>query len=176
MFFCRHPNVVAEAFRAEVSYMPKKTDGTVKDPYTTSAQWSRRFIGLKLFLALAQHGESGYVKMIEHQAQMGHVLREALLSSGWRIVNRTPLPLVCFTRDGLDTTNFLAALRERQIVWMSEAQLGCTPVLRACITSFKTTEADIHWVVGEMNRLIHQDAAQSSSKQEVVVPAQPTDG
>ena len=176
MFFCRHPEAVAEAFRAEVSYMPKKTDGTVKDPYTTSAQWSRRFIGLKLFLALAQHGESGYVEMIEHQAQMGHVLRAALQSSGWRIVNRTPLPLVCFTRDGLDTTRFLAALRERQIVWMSEAQLGGTPVLRACITSFKTTEADIHWVVGEMNRLFYQDADQSSSKQEVVVPAQPTDG
>ena len=104
MFFCRHPDAVAEAFRAEVSYMPRKTDGAVEDPYTTSAQWSRRFIGLKLFLALAHHGESGYVEMIEHQAQMGQVLRESLKSSGWRIVNTTPLPLVCFTRDGLDTT------------------------------------------------------------------------
>jgi glutamate/tyrosine decarboxylase-like PLP-dependent enzyme len=176
MFFCRHPEAVDEAFRAEVSYMPKKTDSTVKDPYTTSAQWSRRFIGLKLFVALAEHGESGYVEMIEHQAQMGQVLRQSLQSSGWRIVNRTPLPLVCFTRDGLDTTNFLAVLRERQIVWMSEVQLGGTSVLRACITSFRTTEADIHWVVGEMNRLIHQDASQPSSKQEAVTPAQPTGG
>jgi hypothetical protein len=83
---------------------------------------------------------------------------------------------VCFTRDGLDTTNFLAVLRERQIVWMSEVQLGGTSVLRACITSFRTTEADIHWVVGEMNRLIHQDASQPSSKQEAVTPAQPTGG
>jgi hypothetical protein len=47
----------------------------------------------------------------------------------------------------------LAALRERQIAWMSEAQLGGVPVIRACITSFKTTERDIEWVVGEMNRL-----------------------
>ncbi len=172
MFFCRHPDAVAEAFRAEVSYMPKKTDGSVEDPYTTSAQWSRRFIGLKLFLALAQHGELGYVEMIEHQTQMGHVLRESLISSGWRIVNTTPLPLVCFTREGLDTTKFLAVLRERQIVWMSEAQLGGTPVLRACITSFRTTEADIHWVVGEMNRLIDQDASQTSLEQEAVAPAQ----
>jgi hypothetical protein len=36
---------------------------------------------------------------------------------------------------------------------MSEAQLGGVPVIRACITSFKTTERDIEWVVGEMNRL-----------------------
>jgi glutamate/tyrosine decarboxylase-like PLP-dependent enzyme len=176
MFFCRHRDAVAEAFRAEVSYMPKKTDGSDDDPYTTSAQWSRRFIGLKLFLALAQLGESGYVEMIEHQTHMGNVLRESLKSSGWRIVNTTPLPLVCFTREGFDTSRFLSALRERQIVWMSEVQLCGTPVLRACITSFRTTEADIHWVVGEMNRLIDQDVSQTSLKQEAVAPEQPTHG
>src|SRR5216117_3737637 len=75
MFFCRHPDVVGEAFRAQTSYMPPGTPGPVVDPYTTSVQWSRRFIGLKLFLALAEHGESGYVQMIEHQARMGDVLR-----------------------------------------------------------------------------------------------------
>jgi hypothetical protein len=114
--------------------------------------------------------------MIEHQAQMGDVLRESLKSSGWQIINTTPLPLVCFTRKGLDTGRFLSVLRERQIVWMSEAQLGGTPALRACITSFRTTEADIHWVVGEMNRLIDQDVSQTSLKQEAVAPEQPTHG
>jgi glutamate/tyrosine decarboxylase-like PLP-dependent enzyme len=154
MFFCRHADTVAEAFRADVSYMPGKKVGPVFDPYTTSAQWSRRFIGLKLFLALAQLGEPGYVEMIEHQTRMGDVLRDALRASGWRIVNSTPLPLVCFTREGLVPATFLAALHKHQIAWMSEARLGGTPVVRACITSFRTTESDIHWVVDEMNRLI----------------------
>jgi len=155
MFFCRHPDAVGEAFRAETSVMPAKTLGPVVDPYTTSVQWSRRFIGLKLFLALAQHGESGYAGMIEHQARMGDVLRESLKDAGWRVVNSTPLPLVCFTRDGLDTARFLAALQERQIAWMSEVRLaGGAPVLRACITSFRTTESHIQWAVREMNRLI----------------------
>jgi glutamate/tyrosine decarboxylase-like PLP-dependent enzyme len=154
MFFCRHPDTVAEAFRADVSYMPGKKVGPVFDPFTTSAQWSRRFIGLKLFLALAQHGEAGYVEMIEHQTRMGDVLREALRSSGWSIVNSTPLPLVCFTREGVVPATFLAALYKQQIAWMSEARLGGIPVIRACITSFRTTETDIHWVVDEMNQLI----------------------
>jgi glutamate/tyrosine decarboxylase-like PLP-dependent enzyme len=109
---------------------------------------------LKLFLALAHHGESGYIDMIEHQTRMGEVLRESLKCAGWRIVNTTPLPLVCFTRDGLDTATFLAALHERQIAWMSEVRLGNgAPVLRACITSFRTTESDIRSVVTEMSRL-----------------------
>ncbi len=154
MFFCRHRDTVAEAFRADVSYMPGKKVGPVFDPYTTSAQWSRRFIGLKLFLSLAQKGEAGYAEMIEHQACMGEVLREALKASGWRIVNSTPLPLVCFTRERVVPATFLAALHKHQIAWMSEARLGGTPVIRACITSFRTKEADIHWVVDEMNRLI----------------------
>jgi aromatic-L-amino-acid/L-tryptophan decarboxylase len=158
MFFCRHPDVVGEAFRAQASYMPGKTDGPVVDPYTTSVQWSRRFIGLKLFLALAQHGESGYVEMIEHQARMGDVLRESISRAGWRIVNRTPLPLVCFTRDGLVTSRFLAALYANQIAWMSEVRLGDdAPVVRACVTSFRTSQSDIEWVVREMSRLaVHE--------------------
>ena len=155
MFFCRHADAVAEAFRAETSYMPRKAIGSATDPYTTTLQWSRRFIGLKLFLALAQLGESGYAEMIEHQTRMGYVLRDCLRSAGWKIVNATPLPLVCFTRDGLDTAKFLAALYERQIAWMSEVRLaGGPPVIRACITSFRTTESDIRRVVNEMSGLI----------------------
>lgn len=152
MFFCRHADTVARAFHGEISFMPAKTSG-VTDPYTVSTQWSRRFIGLKLFLTLAQYGESGYAEMIEHQACMGDLLRESLQGAGWRIVNDTPLPLVCFTRDGLDTSKFLASLYERQIAWMSEARIGGSPAIRACITSFRTTASHIRWIVREMNEL-----------------------
>ena len=88
---------------------------------------------------------------------------------GGRILNATPLPLVCFTREGLVPAGFLAALHQRQIAWMSEARVGDTPVVRACITSFRTTEADIHWVVNEMNRLVASQMKNNS-------PAQAKDG
>jgi hypothetical protein len=45
---------------------------------------------------------------------------------------------------------------------MSEAQVGGTPVVRACITSFRTTESDIHWVVDEMNRIVSDDDPQKA--------------
>jgi hypothetical protein len=69
-------------------------------------------------------------------------------------MNSTPLPVICFTRDGLSVSEFVAELRERQIAWMSDAQSSGKPVVRACITSFKTTEKDIEWVVGQMNSLV----------------------
>jgi glutamate/tyrosine decarboxylase-like PLP-dependent enzyme len=105
-------------------------------------------------MSLAERGEAGYAAMIDHQARIGDLLREQLAASGWRIVNSTPLPVVCFTRDGLAPTALLAAMRERQIAWMSEAMLDGQPVMRACITSFKTTADDIEQVVSEMNRLV----------------------
>jgi glutamate/tyrosine decarboxylase-like PLP-dependent enzyme len=156
MFFCRHRESVARAFHADVTYVSGKQSGPVFDPLTNSPQWSRRFIGLKLFLALANLGESGYAAMIEHQARLGDVLRRALTASGWRLVNETPLPLVCFTREGLDPATFLAALHRRQIAWMSEARVDGVQVLRACVTNFRTTEADIHQIVEEMNQLFQQ--------------------
>lgn len=141
--------------------MPGRATGTAFDPYTSSVQWSRRFIGLKLFLTLAEKGEGGQAAAIEHQTRMADVMREALIDSGWRIVNDTPLPLICFTRDGLDIDRFLASMREQQIAWMSETRIKEARVLRACVTSFKTTENDVRWVVGEMNRLVaHEDVNQ----------------
>jgi glutamate/tyrosine decarboxylase-like PLP-dependent enzyme len=159
MFFCRHRESVAQAFRSDVTYMPGKTTRQLGDaaetfdPLTHSAQWSRRFIGLKLFMTLAERGEAGYAEMIEHQARMGDLLRDRLTASGWRIVNSTPLPVICFTRDGLAPAILLAELRDKQIAWMSEATIAGMPVIRACITSFRTTEQDIEFVVNEMNEL-----------------------
>jgi glutamate/tyrosine decarboxylase-like PLP-dependent enzyme len=162
MFFCRHRESVAQAFRTDVTYMPAKTPSyggdptTTFDPLTNSAQWSRRFIGLKLFMSLAERGEDGYADVIDHQTRMGQLLRESLAASGWRIVNSTPLPVVCFTRNGLVPSKLLAAMRERQIAWMSEALVGGVPAMRACITSYKTTEQDIESVVRQMNELMSE--------------------
>jgi glutamate/tyrosine decarboxylase-like PLP-dependent enzyme len=159
MFFTRHRESVAQAFRSDVTYMPSKVPAGEADtfnPLTHSAQWSRRFIGLKLFMALAEFGEQGYAQMLEHQARMADLLREQLAATGWRICNDTPLPVVCFTREGVNPSMLVAELRERQIAWMSDARLGGTDVMRACITSFRTTEKEIDWVVTQMNSLLSE--------------------
>ena len=123
-----------------------------------SLQWSRRFIGLKLFMALAEKGEAGYAQMIEQQAALGQLLRELLLDSGWRVVNETPLPLVCFVRDGVDSRRILEGLRERQAAWMSLAEVSGTVAIRACITSFRTTSEDVRMVVEELNQMASEAA------------------
>jgi hypothetical protein len=89
---------------------------------------------------------------------MGDVLRERLIFGGWRIVNATPLPLVCATRDGLVPSRFLSELYSQQIAWMSEVRLrdGLSAV-RACVTSYRTRESDVEDVAREMTRVAVHD-------------------
>ena len=153
MFFCRHPETMAQTFRAHTTYMPGDQKGAAPDPLLMSVQWSRRFIGLKLFMALAEKSEDGYAQLMDRQTALGQLLRDLLLDSGWRVLNDTPLPVVCFARDGVDSKHILDGLREQQTAWMSLAEVGGTVAIRACITSFKTSSEDVRMVVEELNRI-----------------------
>jgi glutamate/tyrosine decarboxylase-like PLP-dependent enzyme len=153
MFFCRHPKVLSAAFSIPSPYIPAARTEEEFDPFAQTVQWSRRFIGLKVFMSLLERGMPGYVSMIEHQAAIGDYLRSALEDSGWEIVNRTPLPLVCFTREGVDIEGLLDQMYIRQIAWMSKVPVKDRPAVRACITSFRTVKDDIDHVVAEMTDL-----------------------
>jgi glutamate/tyrosine decarboxylase-like PLP-dependent enzyme len=63
MFLTCHHDILSTVFSVSTAYMPKEGELlAVVDPYVHSLQWSRRFIGLKLFLTLATTGWSGYAK------------------------------------------------------------------------------------------------------------------
>ena len=162
MFFCRHVMAVTNAFDVKTSYMPKKTGEETFDQYATTAQWSRRMIGLKVFMALAESGTEGYADIIEHQARMGDYLRDQLHEAGWIVVNNTQLPVVCFThsdiRSGKMTTNqILRIVYERNRVWISDVDIGGKePVLRACITSFNCNEGDVDCLIEELEHARNQ--------------------
>ena len=103
MFFTRHREPVLEAFRVEASsYVPPAVADTF-DPYVTTIQWSRRFIGLKLFMTLAELGWEGMSQLIEHQSQMSDLLRTRLEAKGWIVVNDSPLAVLCFTHPEIES-------------------------------------------------------------------------
>ncbi len=158
MFFTRHPQAARQAFAITTTYMPKDMGDEAADPYTTTVQWSRRAIGLKVFMSLAELGLDGYARLIERQAEMGDTLRARLQEKGWLICNDTPLPVVCFThpdiRQGrLTTGEILEQIYARGKVWISDVVLGggqAQRVLRACITSYHTQEADLDCLLEEL--------------------------
>jgi aromatic-L-amino-acid decarboxylase len=158
MFFCRHQDAVLDAFQVRTPYMPISVGAQVREPFATSVQWSRRFIGLKLFMSLAEMGLPGYARMIERQAELGEYLRERLVQSGWTVLNSTPLPVVCFTKEGLDVSRILPEIYRQQVAWISEVPVRGAPALRACITSFRTREHDIDQIVGSLDEIVSRES------------------
>lgn len=158
MFFCRHPEPVRRAFQISTAYMPVSTEGT-EDPYATSLQWSRRAIGLKVFLSLAHRGRSGYARMIEHQADLGEYLRERLRAQDYLIENQTMLPVVCFSHpdwNGNHTAMSAAVnlLKAEGKFWLSTIFLSNgRPAIRACITSYRASQADVDALVEALEKV-----------------------
>jgi len=153
MFFCKHPQAAAQAFATTTGYMPQAAVAT--EPYAVTAQWTRRALGLKVVMALGELGVEGYAQLIEHQAAMGEQLRAKLRAAGWTLTNDTPLPLVCFTNAALragapDAVTVASRVQERGQCWISSLPLRGETVLRACITSYQTTPADLDALVAEL--------------------------
>jgi glutamate/tyrosine decarboxylase-like PLP-dependent enzyme len=155
-FYTRHAGLLERAFRTEgTQYLPRASQSGQSDfhPYTHSMSWSRRFLGLKLFLSLAVAGWEGYREALRHQMRLGERLRKLLVEAGWQILNQTPFPIVCFTRPGLKT-KLEAAAFAKQIAdtgkaWITSTEIGnhSLPALRAGIANFGTDEKHVDALV-----------------------------
>ena len=161
LYLTRHPDILRRTFGVATSYMPRDAAGLeVVDPFIHSIQWSRRFIGLKVFMSLLVAGWEGYAEAIRHQTAMGDRLRQRLRDSGWHVVNRTPLPVACFVDRALwegETAEYLEAVCKSVVAsgeaWLSIALVGDDnkPALRACVTSYRTNAVDVDALVESLN-------------------------
>lgn len=159
MFLCKHRQPVLDSFKINTAYMPSSPDDTF-DSYSSTIQWSRRFTGLKVFLSLATIGPDKYAAMIEHQTRMGELMRERLTASGWLLLNDTPLPVVNFSHPSINgktdaTRDVCRKILKRGRVWISDVVLcNGRPSLRACVTSYHCSPADIEILITELSRAI----------------------
>lgn len=160
MFFCRHRASVQKTFGIQTTYMPAPADSP--DPYANTMQWSRRAIGLKVFMALASLGWEGYEELIDHQAAMGDLLREKAVEAGWEIVNpAATLPVVCLTHPEVragrtSVSELVRRVYAQRDVWVSEVKLASIgSAIRACITCYRTQPEDIEHLVSALNTALN---------------------
>lgn len=175
IYITRHRNILDRTFHTATAYMPREAAGLdVIDPCMHSIQWSRRCIGLKVFLSLAVAGWEGYAAVIRHMVAMGDNLRQQLAASDWEVVNKTPLPLACFVdrqRPEGRSAHYLESVALKVVssgkAWISTTRLaGTTPVLRACITNYRTRAEDLTALIDALNwaRSKARSAAQNLSR------------
>jgi len=146
IFLTSEKGILRKTFSVEFSsYMPVSShESPLHQPYQESMSWSRRFQGLKLFLALAVAGEEGYCETLRHQVNMGAALRNKLSAAGWTLVNETPLPVVCFEKAGtLPAETIAKAVADSGMSWITTTGFEGRTVLRAGISNYRTTEKDL---------------------------------
>jgi len=173
IFLTRHAEILRRTFHISAAYVPPQAAGIeTADFYESSLHWSRRFIGLKLFLSLAVAGWDGYAEVLRHMIETGAQLRGELEATGWDVVNFTPLPICCFqdrrSPEGRSADYLEAIVREviaSGKAWISTTRLrGSIPVLRACVTSYRTTSEDLRILISALTAAREQVRAGKESK------------
>lgn len=147
LLLTRHRGLLERTFAVGSTFVDN--DDREPEPFTRSLRWSRGFAALKLLLPLSVSGWSGFEETLRYQVRLGHELRCRLAESGWQIVNDTPLPLVCFVPEsraeqGPDQLRFIAnTINSAGDARIFVVKTGGRHVLRACVTNYATTEADV---------------------------------
>lgn len=135
MFLTSRTDIPARVFRVAASYMPESEAS--KDFYVNSNQWSRRFIGLRLFLSLGAAGWQGYGAHVEQSIALTDRLAHRLVSVGWTQANASPLGVICMVppegHEAVDS--YVDTVLNDGRFWISKADFEGQPVLRACVTN-----------------------------------------
>jgi glutamate/tyrosine decarboxylase-like PLP-dependent enzyme len=159
LLITKHPGLLRQTFSTDRShYMPHDSKSTeLHHPYQESIQWSRRWLGLKLFLAQATLGIDGYRSILRHQIEMGDVLKTLLEANDWEVLNRTPLPVACFIdRTGKiapdQLEEFASAVAASGKAWVTTTEIPPKrPVLRAGIANHRTQTQHLEILVETLN-------------------------
>ena len=152
MILLARPSILATAFDVRTSFMPSHSPAA--DPYLTTLQWSRRFMGLRLFLALGAAGWAGYAGHVERAVALGRRLAARLEARGWTVVNDAAMAVVCARppEGSAAVADIVAAVLASGQAWLSKAAFEGKDVVRACVTHGQTTEDDIDLVADLLDR------------------------
>jgi aromatic-L-amino-acid decarboxylase len=151
MFLTRWPSVLSSAFHVSTaSYMPSNVPSL--DPYVTTVQWSRRFLGLRIFLSLATAGWDGYGKQIERSIALIGLLRDTLVGRGWVVVNEPLLAVLCIEppTGSRDARSIVKSVVVSGRAWVSTAMFEGREIIRACVTNTETQPEDIMVLAGAL--------------------------
>jgi len=185
----RDGTAAARPFRVQAAYVPRGAPPV--ESYQLGVQWSRRFLGLKLWLALQVYGRRAYEAHYTEQIRLGWRFRELLAARPkFATVSESALPITCFTY--LDEPRSerrcvpLASLSEfeqqmnltlaeemvrRGWGWISSTRLRPgsdrgARVMRMMVINYETSERHLRRLVADLERLAADPAVRRRAQRE----------
>ncbi len=151
LFITRRADLLSQAFHASTSFMPSSISGV--DPYLNSVQWSRRFLGLRLFLTLAAAGWEGLGAHVDRGVEIIERIKERLLASGWRIANDSPLAVLAAVPPAElgDARALVRRVVASGRAWVAPTLFEGQEVVRICATNGETRLEDVNALVAALN-------------------------
>jgi glutamate/tyrosine decarboxylase-like PLP-dependent enzyme len=151
MFMTRHAPILSSVFHVSTTFMPSNIANL--DPYVTTAQWSRRFLGLRLFLSLAAAGWNGYAKHVERSIELMALLRDELAARGWVIANHSALAVLCAEppAGSGEVRALVNRVTESGRAWIAAAKFEGRDIIRVCLTHGEASARDILELVSALS-------------------------
>jgi glutamate/tyrosine decarboxylase-like PLP-dependent enzyme len=151
LFLTTHGSLLSQVFHTSTSFMPSSVASV--DPYLNSVQWSRRFLGLRLFLALSVAGWEGLGQHVERGVAVVARVQERLLESGWTVANDSQLAVLNAVPPA--ELGDVRALVKRVVAsgraWVAPTTYEGRDVVRICATHGETSAADVEELVAALN-------------------------
>jgi glutamate/tyrosine decarboxylase-like PLP-dependent enzyme len=163
MFITRDPRILSSTFQVSTGFMPSNTASV--DPYVTTAQWSRRFLGVRLFLSLAAAGWSGYAQHVERSVELIARLRALLAERGWQIANNSSLAVLCVQPPPgtVDPRTIASRVLASGRAWVAVAKYEGRDVIRVCLTHGEATTDDIRELAAALTNACSPELNESTA-------------
>ncbi len=147
MQFSRHPALQWEVFQNTAVYLGIPEDTTPSLVHWTP-QNSRRFRALPAWMTLMAYGRSGYRDIVARNVAQAKWLGEQVdVSDQFELLAPVHLNVVCFTLNGRpalpEIKAYLDRLQADGRVFMTPTQYKGVPAIRAAISNWQTTQADM---------------------------------
>lgn len=154
----RHKLHAAHAFAS--SYLTVNDDALMPDYMDYGPQLSRDFKALKIWSALHAFGTEAFRNALDRTLDLAQYLAERIQAEP-RLQLMAPVPLtaVCFqvsNASDADHAAILTTLADEGTALLGPASLHGRKGIRACITNYRTTRADIDLIIEHISQLLRR--------------------
>ncbi len=180
----RDAQAASRPFRVQASYVPRGAPQV--ENYQLGVQWSRRFLGMKLWFALQVYGRRAFEVHFANQMKLGRRFRELLAAQPqFATISESPLPIACFTylekprqtRRGLPVESLTRFERQMNLTlaeemvrrgwaWISATRIRGATVMRMMVINYETSERHLKRLAADLERLAADPALRRRARRE----------
>jgi aromatic-L-amino-acid/L-tryptophan decarboxylase len=150
----RDAAALRRAFAFRSSYLTVAEDPLMLDYMDYGPQLSRAFKAFKIWCALRAFGTDAFRAAVDRTLDLAGRLGQRIdAHPALELLTPVTTTAVCLRIPGVDHGAALAALAEEGTALLGPAQLGGRSGIRACVTNYRTTPADIDLVADRLAEL-----------------------